>query len=76
MVCVHRLRAGTTKKIEFSFDSSEDTAECIASEMMEDLSLSAQEARLIAAKIEEELTRCAPRHHGHNEVQHQRPLPV
>jgi hypothetical protein len=35
----------------------QDTPECIASEMMEDLSLSATEAQLIAAQITQELAR-------------------
>lgn len=35
----------------------EDTAECIANEMMEDLSLSAEEAKYIAAKIRDEISR-------------------
>lgn len=35
----------------------EDTAECIANEMMEDLSLSAEEATYIADKIKEEISR-------------------
>lgn len=48
---------GTAKTIEFAFDSSEDTAECIANEMMEDLSLSAHEAQIIAAQISSELER-------------------
>mmetsp|Transcript_3161 Transcript_3161/g.5418 ORF Transcript_3161/g.5418 Transcript_3161/m.5418 type:complete len:814 (+) Transcript_3161:328-2769(+) len=48
---------GRAKTIEFVFDSSEDTAECIASEMMEDLSLSSVEASTIAAKITQELQR-------------------
>lgn len=43
--------------MEFTFDMGEDTAECIASEMMEDLSLSAEEADFIAAKIREEIGR-------------------
>ncbi|KAJ9528858.1 hypothetical protein QJQ45_000094 [Haematococcus lacustris] len=50
---------GNAKNIEFAFDVSEDTPECIASEMMEDLSLSAVEAKLIAAKIKLELERAA-----------------
>lgn len=53
------LRAGHSKTIEFAFDAHEDTPECIASEMMEDLSLSEGEAREIAGKITQELNRCA-----------------
>ncbi|GIL65885.1 hypothetical protein Vafri_19522 [Volvox africanus] len=49
--------AGHCKTIEFAFDMAEDTAECIANEMMEDLSLSAGEAQQIAAKIREEIQR-------------------
>ncbi|KAG2444928.1 hypothetical protein HXX76_001664 [Chlamydomonas incerta] len=49
--------AGHCKTIEFQFDMAEDTAECIANEMMEDLSLSAGEAQDIAAKIREEISR-------------------
>ncbi|KAG2448511.1 hypothetical protein HYH02_006402 [Chlamydomonas schloesseri] len=49
--------AGHCKTIEFQFDMAEDTAECIANEMMEDLSLSAAEAQDIAAKIREEISR-------------------
>jgi hypothetical protein len=51
------LLAGHAKTIEFAFDSVQDTPECIASEMMEDLSLSATEAQLIAAQITQELAR-------------------
>lgn len=45
--------------MEFQFDVAEDTAETIAHEMMEDLSLSAVEAQEIAAKIRVELTKLA-----------------
>jgi hypothetical protein len=45
--------AGTAKTIEFPFNVTEDTAEAIASEMMEDLSLSREEASIIATKIKE-----------------------
>lgn len=48
---------GHCKTVEFTFDMREDTAECIASEMMEDLSLSADEAAFIADKIKEEIAR-------------------
>jgi hypothetical protein len=43
--------------VEFTFDMSEDTAECIANEMMEDLSLSADQAAYIADKIKDEIKR-------------------
>jgi hypothetical protein len=43
--------------VEFTFDMREDTAECIASEMMEDLSLTRDEAEFIAVKIKEEVKR-------------------
>jgi len=49
--------AGHSKTIEFAFDMSEDTADAIAGEMMEDLSLSKLEADIIAIKIAQELTR-------------------
>lgn len=49
--------AGHCKTVEFTFDMCEDTAECIANEMMEDLSLSADEAAYIADKIKEEISR-------------------
>ena len=48
---------GHCKTVEFTFDMREDTAECIASEMMEDLSLTRDEAEFIAAKIKEEVKR-------------------
>jgi hypothetical protein len=59
--CVAVLRPGVCKTIEFAFDMGEDTAECIANEMMEDLSLSAAEAQDIAAKIREEIARTQER---------------
>jgi hypothetical protein len=43
--------------VEFTFDMREDTAECIANEMMEDLSLSADQAAYIADKIKDEIKR-------------------
>ncbi|KXZ55201.1 hypothetical protein GPECTOR_3g345 [Gonium pectorale] len=49
--------AGQFKTIEFAFDMAEDTADCIANEMMEDLSLSAAQAHQIAEKIREEVMR-------------------
>lgn len=48
---------GSCKTVEFTYDMGEDTAECIASEMMEDLSLSADEAQHIAIMIKEEIGR-------------------
>lgn len=51
--------AGKNNKIEFIFDLHEDTAEGVAHEMMEDLSLSDKEARSIAAKIKQEIGRIA-----------------
>lgn len=50
---------GHCKTVEFTFDMGEDTADCIAHEMMEDLSLSAEEAELIAEKIKDEISRIA-----------------
>jgi hypothetical protein len=43
--------------VEFEFNTQEDTAENIAYEMMEVLSLSEDEARLISGKIKEEVDR-------------------
>jgi hypothetical protein len=43
--------------VEFTFDMREDTADCIAKEMMDDLSLSEDEAAKIAKKIKEEISR-------------------
>lgn len=51
------LLPGHTKTVEFEFNTQEDTAENIANEMMEVLSLSEDEARLIAGKIKEEVDR-------------------
>lgn len=71
---------GHCKTVEFTFDMREDTAKTIADEMMEDLSLSKDEAEIIAEKIKEEIGRmsseyveslnlgdadCSPHHHGH-----------
>lgn len=50
---------GGCKTIEFAFDLHEDTADAIAHEMMEDLSLSALEAQNIATKIRQEIQRIA-----------------
>jgi hypothetical protein len=44
-----------------------DTADCIAHEMMEDLSLSAEEAELIAVKIKQEIGRMAGEHANQQE---------
>ncbi len=41
--------------MEFDFDLGADTAMSVASEMVEDLSLSAEDARSIAAAIREEI---------------------
>jgi hypothetical protein len=48
---------GHCKTVEFTFDMREDTADCIAKEMMDDLSLSEDEAAKIAKKIKEEIGR-------------------
>ena len=48
---------GHCKTIEFAFDMAEDTADAIAGEMMDDLSLSKLEADVIAVKITQELRR-------------------
>lgn len=48
---------GHCKTVEFTFDLELDTAECIANEMVEDLSLSAEEAHMIAHKIKQEIRR-------------------
>lgn len=47
---------GHCKTVEFQFDMAADTADDIASEMMEDLSLSADEAQYIAQKIKEQIS--------------------
>lgn len=68
--------------MEFAFDLDEDTADAIANEMMEDLSLSASEAQVIANKIRDEVLKAtAPRapspspsangHHHYNPQQQQ-----
>jgi Oxidative-stress-responsive kinase 1 C-terminal domain len=43
------------KTVEFDFDLGEDTAMSVASEMVEDLALSAEDARAIAAAIKDEI---------------------
>lgn len=48
---------GHCKTVEFAFDLKEDTADAIASEMMEDLSLSKEEAEFIAQNIKNEIGR-------------------
>eukprot|EP00775_Hariotina_reticulata_P007132 gene7132-7347_t len=48
---------GHCKTVEFTFDMQQDTADDIAGEMMDDLSLSAEEAQYIAEKIKEEISR-------------------
>ena len=52
---------GHCKTVEFTFDMREDTADCIAKEMMDDLSLSEDEAAKIAKKIKEEIGRLVSR---------------
>lgn len=51
----HRCLAGPAKTVEFDFDLGADTAMSVASEMVEDLSLSAEDARAIAAAIRNEI---------------------
>ena len=46
---------GPAKTVEFDFDLGADTAMSVASEMVEDLSLSAEDAKNIAAAIREEI---------------------
>jgi hypothetical protein len=49
--------AGHAKTIEFTFDLEEDTAECIANEMMQELNLSEEEATEISEKINDAINR-------------------
>ena len=66
------LPAGHSKTIEFAFDVSDDTAENIAAEMMEDLSLSHEEARVIAEKIRIEVARVAlEKQHEQQRLEHE-----
>eukprot|EP00798_Chlamydomonas_sp_ICE-L_P020034 gene20034-26752_t len=51
------MEQGNPQTIEFVFDLGADTADAIANEMMEDLSLSATEAQAIAAQIRQEVDR-------------------
>lgn len=55
---------GHCKTVEFTFDMREDTADCIAKEMMDDLSLSEDEAAKIAKKIKEEISRLVSTYRG------------
>lgn len=57
LLCWGCRAAGHCKTVEFTFDMREDTADCIAKEMMDDLSLSEDEAAKIAKKIKEEIGR-------------------
>ncbi|KAL6751052.1 hypothetical protein V8C86DRAFT_2789106 [Haematococcus lacustris] len=50
---------GTRKKVGFQYDMDADTANEVASEMVENLSLNVEEARLIADMIQDEIARCA-----------------
>ena len=47
--------AGPARTVEFDFDMGADTAMSVASEMVEDLSLSHEDARAIAAAIKQEI---------------------
>jgi len=47
--------AGPARTVEFDFDMGADTAMSVASEMVEDLSLSHDDARAIAAAIKQEI---------------------
>ena len=47
--------AGPARTVEFDFDMRADTAMSVASEMVEDLSLSHDDARAIAAAIKQEV---------------------
>ena len=49
------LCAGPARTVEFDFDMGADTAMSVASEMVEDLSLSHDDARAIAAAIKQEI---------------------
>lgn len=46
---------GPAKTVDFDFDLGADTAMSVASEMVEDLSLSAEDARAVAAAIRDEI---------------------
>eukprot|EP00195_Chlamydomonas_chlamydogama_P016141 CAMPEP_0202892554 /NCGR_PEP_ID=MMETSP1392-20130828/2268_1 /ASSEMBLY_ACC=CAM_ASM_000868 /TAXON_ID=225041 /ORGANISM="Chlamydomonas chlamydogama, Strain SAG 11-48b" /LENGTH=667 /DNA_ID=CAMNT_0049576551 /DNA_START=413 /DNA_END=2416 /DNA_ORIENTATION=- len=56
---------GGCKTIEFAFDLNEDTADAIAGEMVEDLSLSSVEAQSIASMIRYEVQRLTHRDDSH-----------
>lgn len=45
----------SSRKIEFAFDMDRDSLDSIASEMVEELSLSADQAKAIASKIQTEI---------------------
>ncbi len=47
--------AGPARTVEFDFDMGADTAMSVASEMVEDLSLSHDDAKAIAAAIKQEI---------------------
>ena len=49
------VAAGPARTVEFDFDMGADTAMSVASEMVEDLSLSHDDARAIAAAIKQEI---------------------
>ena len=49
------LCAGPARTVEFDFDMGADTAMSVASEMVEDLSLSHDDAKAIAAAIRQEI---------------------
>ena len=49
------LCTGPARTVEFDFDMGADTAMSVASEMVEDLSLSHEDARAIAAAIKQEI---------------------
>lgn len=49
------LCAGPARTVEFDFDMGADTAMSVASEMVEDLSLSHDDAKAIAAAIKQEI---------------------
>ena len=49
------MLAGPARTVEFDFDMRADTAMSVASEMVEDLSLSHDDARAIAAAIKQEV---------------------
>ena len=54
-VCMIKLPAGAPKVVEFDFDLGSDTAISVASEMVEEMSLSHSDAARIAQAIKEEI---------------------